>query len=769
MFFCLFLLVGSFIDLSNQQVSIFSSAYAQARFKAGKISITGNKKIEAEAIKKRLAIEEGMSLDSARVREAISNVFEMNYFYDVKVIRTKRASSYDLQFEVVEKPAIMKIDFVDNSELDDEELMEAIDLKQYSILDRQKIRESAEKIQKLYEDKGYFLAKVKTEVIEASDPEQGAALNFIVGENEKVVVRKVNLIGNEHLSDSNLKSLMLTQEGGFFSFFSDSGGFKEEMFDRDLQVLNLSYFNEGFIQVKIDRPEVYVTPDKKSIYITIRIEEGIQYNVGNIDFSGDLIFDREDLLKEVNIKDREVFSYQVLQDDLRALQAKYGDLGYAFANIIPRTRYRVEEKKVDIVFEVDKGNKVYFGEFSITGNTKTRDKVVRRELVVLEGELYNETRKRESVANIRRLGFFDDVVFKQKSRPESPEILDVEIIVKERNTGSLQVGAGYSNRDSFIFNSNVTEQNLFGRGQKFGLNIQYAKTTNTFKLSMTEPYWNDSQWSVGGEIFQIDNRENDFRPYKDLTRGLALRLGYPIAKYLRIYGGYRFEDVVNFSVDSEVDPSLYPSESVLGVTNILTGSIEYDSRNDRFSPSDGQFASLGISHAGLGGDHAYNSVNIKYQYFKNVFWDVVWRNNLVLGYIWNDGDEEIPFNKLFLLGGAYTLKGYDYGSVGERLFDSIKGEDVPFGGERQAYYNLEFEFPLVKEANIKGVVFYDMGFAYTDLDPGESLSDILQKDYGFGFRWFSPIGPLRFEWGTAINPKDYHDDRNFEFSIGAPF
>jgi outer membrane protein insertion porin family len=759
-------------DLPSREGGFLSFQKAQAfsSFKVSGLEVKGNKKIEADAILGRLDLKKGGLASPKSVRKAINDIFEMGYFYDVKVNRIKKSGGNVLQFEVVEKPSVVEIKYLGNDEISDDDIAEVVDIRQYEILNRNKVRENAEKIQKLYEDKGFFLAKVTYEIEEDKDPTKGAKLSYRVQENDKVEVKKVKILGNEKLSDSFLKSRMLTQEGGFFSFFSGSGAFKQEMFDRDLQVLNLTYYNEGYVQVKVDRPEVYVTPDKKGIFITIRVEEGDQFSVGNVDFSGELLFDRDELREAIEIKDREIFSYEILEKDLSALQAKYGDLGYAFANIIPRTRFRPDEKKVDIIFEIDKGNKVYFGEISITGNSKTRDKVIRRELSIVEGELYNETKKRESLANIKRLGFFEAVNFKQSTDPAKPEILNVEISVKERNTGSLQVGAGYSSRDSFIFNAQISEQNLFGRGQKFGLNIQHSKTSSTYKLSLTEPYFRDTQWSLGGEFFQTDNLENTYRPYRDLTRGFAVRVGYPLAKFLRVYMSYRYEDVVKFEIDeTEVDADLYPADSVLGITQILSGSLEYDTRDDRFSPSSGQFASVTLNHAGLGGAHNYNSIALNYKYFKKVFWDVVWRNNLVYGYIWNDGTETLPFNKLYLLGGAYTLKGYDYGSIGEVVRDDVKNEDVVFGAERQFYYNAEFEFPLVREANIKGVVFYDMGFAYTDLTAGESLNDILQKDYGFGFRWFSPIGPLRFEWGFPVNPKDYHDDRNFEFSIGTPF
>lgn len=764
----------------------------------GKISIEGNRKIEADAITARIKSAVGEPLMAAQIREDIQNIYKSGFFNDVKVLRDGPSDKIELIIQVSEKPSVGEIRFEGNDEIKEDELKEATGIKTFEILNMTKVRDAVEKIQKLYEDKGYFLAKVEPIITPISaDGDAAAAAKgsedlsgenvkvlFRVSENDKVRVRKITFLGNTKLKDGFLKGRMITQEGGFFSFLSSSGSYKQDAFDRDTQILRFLYFNEGYVQVKIDRPQVYVTPDKKSIYITIRVEEGEQFNTGEIDFAGDLLFPREELNEAIEINKTEVFSYEALQRDLSVLQAKYGDLGYAFANIIPRTRINDRDRKVDVTFEFDKGSKVYFGQINVVGNSKTRDKVLRRELRIFEGELYNETKRRESLERIQRLGFFDEVIFKTATPPDKPDVLNIDIAVKERNTGSIQLGAGYGSATKITAQGQVNQSNFLGKGQKLSAGLNHSDLATLFNLNFTEPYFMDTEWSLGVDAVQ---QRSDRYDYLENRGGGALRLGHPLGEYL--FGSLRYRlDYTSLASRKDdkdqdlTDYAVFPLGTASGVTSSLTGILEYDYRNDRFSPSKGVYASTSLEYAGLGGDLRYTKGSNKLQYFKKVFWEVVWRNNLSYSFITShENGKEPPFNELFLLGGPYSLRGYQMFRVGrtvysQKTFDyySGKGYDpakvdrlaqVPFGGKQQLLYQMEFEFPLISEAGIKGVAFYDIGQAEDEISGDKFYSNV-----GFGFRWFSPIGPLRFEWGFPLRTLDAAPDPVvFEFSIGSPF
>ncbi len=743
------------------------------------IEVQGNKRIEKDAVLARIKSKVGGGLSRSLIREDIQSIFKTGFFYDVRASR----EGSKLTFGVVEKPSISEIIFAGNEELKTEELLEASGLKAFEILSQNKIREAVEKLQKMYEDKGYFLARIdpKTEDVTANET---VKLTFTIKENDKVKVKKITFLGNTKLKDGYLKDRMGTGESGYFSFLSGSGSYKQDVFERDTQFLRLIYFNEGYVQVKIDRPQVYVTPDKKNIYVTIRIEEGEQYDVGEIDFSGDILFPRQELSEAIELNKRTIFSYEVLQKDLSNLQAKYGDLGYAFANVIPRTRINEKDRKVDITFEFDKGNKVYFGQINVVGNSKTRDKVVRRELKIREGELYNETRRRESLEKIQRLGFFDEVVFKTSTPPEKPDQLNVDISVKERNTGSIQLGAGYGSATGFNLNGQVNQSNFLGKGQKLGAGLNISGDSSTYNLNFTEPYFKDTEWSVGFDVYQSSNSRADFGEKKI---GGAVRVGHPLSEDLFASLRYKldrttFEETYDSAGNLFTDKSLFPLDTADGNTSSITGILEYDQRNDRFSPSKGIYASTSLEYAGLGGDLHYTKGNGTFRYFKKLFWEVVWRNNL--SYSWissHNADTEAPFNELYLLGGPYSLRGYRFFKIGKtRRSDKIfnfensktppnpRAEELatrPYGGTKQLLYQMEFEFPMIAEAGIKGVTFFDVGQAEDEI-----TNDNFFANAGFGFRWFSPIGPLRFEWGFPFRQTELSPDSVvFEFSIGSPF
>ena len=768
--------------------------------KVAKIVIKGNKKIEVDAVTTRLLTKEGAAFDASRIREDVDALFKTGYFYDVVVSQDITPAGVELTYALTEKPSVVEINFEGNDELETDELREASSLKAYEILNMNKIREASEKLQKLYEEKGFFLAKI-TPVIDNVTEGESVKLTFKIQENEKVKVKRVTFLGNRNLEDGKLKAVMQTQEGGFFSFMSGSGAYKQDTFDRDVQVIQYRYFNEGYVQVKVDRPQVYVTPDKKGIYITIRIDEGDRFKVGTVDFAGDILFDRDELFNAINIDGSGWYNHETLMKDLQTLQDKYGDLGYAYANIIPRTRTNEREKEVYITFEIDKGNKVYFNRINVTGNSKTRDKVLRRELVIREGELYNATRRRESLENVRRLGFFDEVAFNSSTPGDGADLMDLDIVVKERNTGQIQVGAGYSTYSKFIFNGQVNQINLFGRGQKLGLTVELSSNQSIYNFNFTEPYFNDTKWSVGFDAYQTQRKTVE---YTETKKGGAVRVGHPLARFLNGFVRYKFDNTKISLADINSEyyaPELFPVETANGDTSSVTGTLEYDRRDDRFAPQDGVFSSVSLEYAGLGGQKKYTKGFATGRFYKKVLWDIVFRNNLTYGFIASHKENEPPpFNELFLLGGANTLRGYEWYNVGRtrysetihrRLCTSSSGtftgsgdptvpgncaggtgnNDLqkkaatrPFGGRQQIYYNLEFEFPLISEAGIKGVVFYDVGQAEDEL----SLSSF-KMDWGFGFRWFSPLGPLRFEWGFPINPGE--DDRavNFQFAIGTPF
>jgi outer membrane protein insertion porin family len=781
-----------------QRKSEARSANTGSNLKIKSFEVTGNKKIEKDAVLARITSKIGEPYSDAKVRDDVLNLFKTGYFYDIEVNRQVQGNEVVLTYKVVEKPSVAEIVYDGNVELKQEDLAEASGIKAYELLNMAKIKESVEKLQKLYEDKGYFLAKIDP-VIEDVKKGETVKVTYKIREGDKVKVKKITLLGNKKISDNAIKDKIFTKEEGYFTAVSGSGSFKQDAFERDVQIIRMIYMNQGYVQVKIDRPQIYVTPDKKGIYVTIRIEEGDQYYVGEVDFAGDLLFSREELFAVTKIEENDVFAADVLQKDLAELQAKYGDLGYAYTNVIPRWNFNEKDKKVNLVFEIDKGSKVYFGKFTMVGNAKTRDKVIRREMKVVEGELYNETRRRQSLENIQRLGFFEEVNFKTSTPTDQLDVMNVDVMVKERNTGQVQVSAGYGTTSGMTFGGSVQQTNFLGRGQNLGVSMQLTSETSVYDFTFTEPYFEDSLWSLGFRAFM--SSDTGRADYDSRKAGGSVSLGHPIWDNWRFTTSYGYTTTQLSPIYDNTrhvyvtDYDLFPLNTAEGDASTVGAAIDYDTRNDRFRPSKGIYARVGYNYTGVGGNLKYDRFDASVKYFKNIFWDVVFRNSLSYGKIQSlDADRGAPFNELFLLGGPYSLRGYRYAKVGKmkrssKIFNDLTTFDPTYnptpvsektaeerawrfyGGEQMVQYQGEMQFPLIREADMFGVLFYDVGQAGDGLRLGSDANgEGIFADWGLGVRWFSPIGPLRFEWGFPLNRDPlYHEAVVFEFSIGTPF
>ena len=562
-----------------------------------KISIQGQKKIEKAAIASKLLSKIGQTYKRSNVSKEVRRIFNMGFFYNITVEKKSTPQGLHLTYTVIEKPSVLRISYHGHTEFDEEELAETSEIKVFEILNISKLQAAIGKIEKLYKDKGYYLAQVEYKISPVAK-KNGIHIKFNIEENDPVTVKRVTFLGNKHLSREELTSVMQTRESGFFSFLSSTGSYNQEHLEQDIRRINFLYFNKGFVQVKVLSPTVTVTPDKREIFINFIIEEGEPFHVGSVHFTGDLLFTPEELQKETRTQEGQLFAYNRLQEDLLALQAKYGDKGYAFTNTVPRTRIVEEERLVHITFDIDKGPKVYIGQIHVKGNTKTRDKVIRRELRINEGELYSETKKRTSLRNVRRLGFFEDVNFVQSTPKDTLNIVNIDIQVKERQTGSLQIGAGYSDIQGMVLNGQVSQNNLFGRGQKLSATLNWSKRENIFNVDFTEPYFRDTRWLLG---FNIYKTQRNFQTlYNDNRSGGEIRLGYPLTPYLTGILGYKIDET-QLSLQANGDPDLFPVKTVNGLTSALTFSLVYDKRNDRFIPTEGIYTNFSIEYAGLGG------------------------------------------------------------------------------------------------------------------------------------------------------------------------
>lgn len=755
---------------------------AGAESKVAAIEVVGNKRIETGAIESKVRSKIGSALDSEVVREDIRTLFATGFFDDISVEQDPTAGGVKLIFKVVERPIIGKIEFKGVDSLEDDDKRDAVKVKEFEVLDIHKVNLTVEKMNEKYEEKGYYLADVRQE-IQLDEKHNEATVIFHVQENDKVQVKEVNIIGNKLVPTDELKGVMLTKEGSPLSFLTGGGTYREAMFERDMAALGFYYGTLGYVRARFGKPEVSVSPDKKFVYITFFIDEGHKYSVGNVDFAGDLLFKRQELLDECELVTGETFNTETLRRETLRYTDKYGDLGYAFANVVPQPIIHDDTKTVDINFEVDRGERIYFGTITVTSNTKTKDKVLRRELTIFEGQLYSNTKKRESRENVLRLGFFDSVEFHQTTSKELSNVVDLEIRVKERSTGQLVVGAGYASGNiGFTAQAQLSQNNFLGNGQVASLSAQIltGRSFYEFNLGFQEPYVGASRWSLGGDLFQLKRSVftlADTPTFDETKTGFDIKVGHPVVEFTNLYATYKFENSY-VPESSIIDRRIITKESVNGIASSVTTTITYDKRDDRFDPRQGLYASLSGEYAGLGGIRKYFKSNLNVKFYHPIVWDFIFRFNAQGGNVLQTSGSRVPINELFIMGGIYTLRGYDYLSVGPKATISTNpnhvsakaietgalGREFVLGGHSQLLFNAEIEFPIFKEAKVRGVVFFDAGNAFDGFF--SNLAPALMTNFGYGIRWFTPIGPLRFEFGYPMvnggSPK-------FNFTIGQPF
>ena len=499
---------------------IFSlTAFAKLE-RVGEIIIQGNKIVEVKAIRSKIISKVNKKYSPQIVRQDVQQIFNTGWFYDIEVQKKRRADKkISLIYKVKEKPVVEKIIYKGNKSLSKKELDKIFHFSSYEFFNHKKVKAAIKSIKDEYEKKGYYLAEI-SHSIEGTSHVGKVHLVIHIKENKKVKVKRVHFIGNQFVSSKEIKSFMGTREAGLLSFISSAGSYSRDILEKDLNNIRFIYMDKGYWKIFVGKPEIVLSPDKTDLTVSIPIQEGEQYKAGTIDFSGDLIFDKDYLKEGMETEESEIFSYGKLQRDIKRIETKYGDEGYAFVNVIPKffSLPTDDANTIHLLFEIEKGKKVQIGRIHIIGNSHTRDKVIRREIRIFEGELYHETNKSRSVENIRRLGFFDDVKIIPKTIKNRDDLVDMEVTIKEReNTGTLHLGAGYDGYFGISFEGKIHKSNLFGRGYNIGLdaflklpsrwffkddkNLYSGPSRQYVNLSFSNPYFLDSKWYFGGDFY----------------------------------------------------------------------------------------------------------------------------------------------------------------------------------------------------------------------------------------------------------------------------
>ena len=724
-----------------------------------KILVKGNRRIETAAIMNVLKLKEGDQLDMEKVDSDIRAIYDLGRFRDVRAETEPGDAGLTLTYRVKEKQIVREINVEGSKAIKEEKIREAIELKTGSVFNPKELAKSAANVKKLFADEGYYLADVATTTIKKSDAE--VRVVFRITEGEKILIKTIRFEGNDAFPAKKLKKVMETKEKWFLSWITGAGTYKEDSLKNDANLIADFYLNNGYANVKVGEPKVELSPDKKGLIVTFGITEGDQFKVGSIGFKGDLLEGEDELKGKIKLKTGEVFDRSKLRDDVLTLTDLYADKGYAFANVSPLSKMNNGQKTIDIDYEFEKGEKVYIDRIKVIGNTKTRDKVVRREIKLAEGDLYGATALKKSKQALMNLGFFEEANI-STPKGSADNKLDLNVEVKEKATGQFSIGAGFSSADGILGQGSVQEANFMGLGLKASLSASLGTKAQFYTLGITDPYFLDSRWTVGLDIFRT---QHDYIDYTRRATGGDIKAGYPITDEISTLWIYTYEDKKIFDESDELLASGIKYETS-GSTSSIAASLTRNTTDYHLDPTKGMINQISIEFAGLGGTNRYLRYIGETKHFFPMPWGTVFALRGAVGYMQELG-KDIPIDEKFYLGGINTIRGYSSRTVCPVVKTS--SDDYAFiGGDSEAYFGAEYVFPLIRAAGLKGVLFLDAGNATDGFD---NLFSDMRASYGFGVRWNSPMGPLRLEYGIPFNPRKDIDKRSgrFEFSLGSFF
>jgi len=724
-------------------------------FQVDQVLVEGNRRVERAFIEGVLTISAGELITVQEVDRDIEAIFKTGRFKDVSADLVERDGKKVLIFKVSERPLLRKIVFKGNSEIKTDKLGELVNAQKIEFYRPQVIREATEIIKRAYIQEGYYATEIDAQV-DIND-RQEATITFDIDEGDKVYVTEIRFEGNTVFKAKELKKAMLTKEKWFLSFITGRGGYNEEMTKVDRDIIADQYYNKGYIQVRVKGPIADLQPDKKSIELLYEIEEGPQFFIDTVDVSGDLIKGKQEILDIMSLHKGDVFSRKVMRDDMSKLNDLYADSGFAYVNVTPETEVDEQSHQVDITYDIEQGIKARIGRINISGNTRTRDKVIRRQVKVAEGEVYSASLIKNSRRKINNLGYFDEVNLTTR-KGDDLSLMDIDIDVKERATGSFSIGAGFSSVDGLMVQGSVSQDNFLGRGLRLDLSGSLGGSRTVYRIGLLDPYFLDRDLALGFDVYDTEREWTDF---DRKTTGGDIKLGLPITDDIRSFFIYRFEKKDITDVDDDASWIIQEHEGKHTLSSI-TASLTRNTTDFRPDPSRGNITELAIEYAGLGGTERFVKYTADHRYFYPLPWGIVFSIHGQLGYIQEMGGKSIPLDERFFLGGMNSLRGFESREVGPR--DSTTGDFT--GGNKEAVFNFELTFPLIKDMKMKGLVFFDTGNAW---DTDETMFSEMRYSVGAGISWNSPMGPLRFAWGYNLSPKEWEEPSAFDFSVGKMF
>lgn len=733
--------------------------------KVASIEFRGNKRIEEPAIKGRLTLKVGDPYTAEAIRTQIRLIYEMGFFEDVQIETERTAAGIAVVFLLKEKPFITDVVFDGNENFTDDKLKEKITIRSQSFLDQQQVKESAEKIRLAYQEDGYYKAEV-IPIIQTVE-EDRKRLTFFIKEGDRARVKEVVLEGATAITKKEAFAVMATREWvsvwgtltgkGLPSVFTDAGVLKREELANDVERLREVYMNKGYLNVQIGLPTVELTEDKKWFIVTFVIVEGDQYTFGDIGFRGNTVFEDEELRAGMSFKPGDTFQRAKIRDEITRLTDLYGAKGYAFTEVNPTVNPDPKTKTASVTFHIKEGDLIRVREIHITGNDKTRDNVIRRELRVNEQEVIDTTAMKRSFQRLNNLNFFETVEILPKQ--VEPDKVDLDVKVKEKSTGAFSVGGGFSTLDRFVAIADITEGNVMGTGNLLRVRGQLGQRRSLGLITFRNPYLQDSLTSMQVDVYRT---LTNYLTYREDKSGASVTFGRWFSEYVSGSFSPTFEHF-KFSDPLPTAPAFILQQIGSFTTTGFRSSLARDTRDYFLDPRRGMRNAINFDFGTpkLGGNTSFYKVTVDTIKYTPLFWDTRHSIRGRFGIVEGLDGRPIPLTERYFVGGINTMRGFAFGRAGP-----VTPDHSLLGADREVIINNDFIFPISKEAKLNGVIFFDYGKGFGE---GEKLSFNLRKAAGIEVRWISPFGPLRVAYGFNLDPREGERKGVFEFSVGSLF
>lgn len=733
------------------------------------IDVRGNEILDDEVVLMRMKIHTGDPYDPRLINAELKNLYELGYFDDIQIAMEDAPEGKRLVINVKEKPLIQAISVEGAQELDADDILAAIATKTGAVLNPKVMAEDMGKIRELYRKDGYYNAKVDYR-LEQADAKR-ARLHIVVDEGNKLYVTDIVIQGAKQLDQDDLKDELALTERGMFSWVTGTGILREEILDRDAAALEAYYGNRGFLNARVGQPEVAYTD--KGITVTFQVEEGDRYKVTNVNYSGDMLGTPEELNTITTLDDiaksSGFFDRSTMRGDLNKLAEHYSDYGYAFAEADAQLERNEDDKSLAVTYVMSKGTKVSINRVLIEGNSKTRDNVIRRQMRLADGDLFSGSKLRRSNTRLQKLDYFETVEITPEPTGQ-PSALNLRVKVKEKQTGMFSAGVGYSSYSQVFFSGQVLERNLFGMGYELGFKGTISSKSSDYTATFWNPNYDDTDLGVGVSLY---NTMNEYSDYDKQAMGGRILFGYPLGEYTNLSWNYRLERYTIEDIEEDANKVIKDIEGH-NWASALYASIKRDTTDRRINPTKGAAHLFSVEYGGglLGGDDDFIKYIADTNHYYPVFLDTTFHFHAQAGYVMKNGSDRIPPFERFYLGGMNSVRGYKERTISP-VYDQEEGqqgyeEGDEKGGNKSFFVNFEYLVPIHKEMGILGLVFFDAGNTWDD---NESIDFELYKSVGAGIRWYSPLGPLRLEYGYPLDKVKVDDERKgrFEFSVGQFF